>query len=400
MIAAQSPLRVDFPVENSLRQSEDGYSYFVPTLPKNDSLNFGKDRYPLRLPPGAENSDIAIGEVYLGVWRTDAISYAIPVLVQDYTSRAPYFYVDTSASFDFTEAVKYRLNPLDSTVVFELPHPYRENCKHAVQLKTAYYAKEEDRAIAEEHFIDGRVSMFNPTVPSDYWYEERGMNFKFDTFDYANRTYSIGLYDYDADGLFNDEDEDRFLFGVGTDPLDESFGYNGIAYRPGAIFGDGEHNFELVSIDASGSHLLFQPTERSVSATKLRVGNDLSSLLQTTKTPNLRYLSDSLHRDGYTLVDVWGSWCAPCVEAIPHLQALAKRHPRNLKVLGFNHGDTTERMNATSERLGVTWSNLSINNRDAELLGIDSYPTYLLFDGDGTLLTSTNSLERVEQLMK
>jgi thiol-disulfide isomerase/thioredoxin len=46
--------------------------------------------------------------------------------------------------------------------------------------------------------------------------------------------------------------------------------------------------------------------------------------------------ADVIGDDRYALVDVWATWCAPCLQAMPHLQALHNQYKdRGFKVVGL-----------------------------------------------------------------
>lgn len=46
--------------------------------------------------------------------------------------------------------------------------------------------------------------------------------------------------------------------------------------------------------------------------------------------------------DGVVVVNFWASWCGPCVEEIPHLQAIATQYAdQGVQVVGVNSGDTS-----------------------------------------------------------
>ena len=59
-----------------------------------------------------------------------------------------------------------------------------------------------------------------------------------------------------------------------------------------------------------------------------------------------------------TLVNLWASWCAPCLKEMPELQAFDIEHARKrLQVVGIGLDDA-EPARAMLERLGITYQNL------------------------------------------
>lgn len=70
---------------------------------------------------------------------------------------------------------------------------------------------------------------------------------------------------------------------------------------------------------------------------------------------------------GPVVVNVWGSWCAPCIEEIPHFRALAAKN--KVRIVGID----VEERNMTSGRKfvlthGMTWPMLY--DPDARTKGI------------------------------
>lgn len=79
----------------------------------------------------------------------------------------------------------------------------------------------------------------------------------------------------------------------------------------------------------------------------------------------------SVIRDRVALVDVWATWCAPCVAAMPELQALHNRFKdRGFTVVGVM-------TDSNAKRIGAEWVKES---------GV-TYP--MLIDEDGTTFQST-----------
>jgi thiol-disulfide isomerase/thioredoxin len=86
------------------------------------------------------------------------------------------------------------------------------------------------------------------------------------------------------------------------------------------------------------------------------------------------------------LLDFWGSWCGPCVEATPGLSRIAKKFAGSpLVILGIAR-DKRDNWNAFIEKHKMDWPQYLDESREMEeLFGIGGYPTYIIIDPEGTI---------------
>jgi thiol-disulfide isomerase/thioredoxin len=112
------------------------------------------------------------------------------------------------------------------------------------------------------------------------------------------------------------------------------------------------------------------------------------------------------------LLDFWGTWCMPCVKAIPHLKRLhAEYGPQGLEVIGIACERGAE--SGRQKRVLDAIEKYQINYR--VLLGeeyeecpvqqkfrIQSYPTLILLDRNGTVLWrgDANGFAQLEAILK
>ncbi|HUF46797.1 MAG TPA: TlpA disulfide reductase family protein [Vicinamibacterales bacterium] len=88
------------------------------------------------------------------------------------------------------------------------------------------------------------------------------------------------------------------------------------------------------------------------------------------------------------LLDVWATWCAPCLAELPTLRRLQAAYPRDLVVVGVSL-DTMSRRDFVSwlRRQDVTWmqhfDGRGYGSPIAIRLGIDSLPASFLLAADG-----------------
>jgi thiol-disulfide isomerase/thioredoxin len=86
------------------------------------------------------------------------------------------------------------------------------------------------------------------------------------------------------------------------------------------------------------------------------------------------------------LVNLWATWCAPCVAEMPTLDALAERQGERLQVLAVSQDlDGREKVDAFFDKQGFrkleTWLDPKMELMAA--LKVDTLPTTILYDAGG-----------------
>jgi thiol-disulfide isomerase/thioredoxin len=101
-----------------------------------------------------------------------------------------------------------------------------------------------------------------------------------------------------------------------------------------------------------------------------------------------------------TVVNLWGSWCAPCREELPLFQELAASAGEQVRVLGVISKDGLPQAESFAADAGVTFP--SALDGDGELmagLGINVLPHTYFLDADGGLAyTQVGPVTSVEEL--
>lgn len=110
-----------------------------------------------------------------------------------------------------------------------------------------------------------------------------------------------------------------------------------------------------------------------------------------------------------TLLDFWGTWCRPCLNALPHLVELQHRYgPQGLQVIGIAYEDgpiieQQQRLNFVRQRFGLNYRILLGNGENCPVksqLHVQSFPTLVLLDSQGHILWRSEGLDaqRLAQL--
>ncbi|RZM29842.1 MAG: AhpC/TSA family protein [Pedobacter sp.] len=113
---------------------------------------------------------------------------------------------------------------------------------------------------------------------------------------------------------------------------------------------------------------------------------------------NGKPVSLSQFKGKYVLLDFWGSWCAPCRAANPHLKELyTKYSAKGFEILGIASEKVSGQAQAEKvwkeavEKDGLNWTNV-LNNEASmkldvvQLYNIEGYPTQILLDKEGKIV--------------
>ncbi len=108
----------------------------------------------------------------------------------------------------------------------------------------------------------------------------------------------------------------------------------------------------------------------------------------------------------YVFIDVWASWCVPCIKMIPHLQELEKAYEgKNITFVALSIDEDQEKWAKKRDELGLHGYQLwDASNTFAKLMNITGIPHYLLYDPAGKLIhyqaPAPNSAEIRKELDK
>ncbi len=87
------------------------------------------------------------------------------------------------------------------------------------------------------------------------------------------------------------------------------------------------------------------------------------------------------------IIDFWDTWCPPCREALPHLEALSVEYKDQLEVVGVAIGrEGREAVAKYANDHKLTFPMVLIDEKYAtarDFGGVQSIPTTFLIDGDG-----------------
>lgn len=95
----------------------------------------------------------------------------------------------------------------------------------------------------------------------------------------------------------------------------------------------------------------------------------------------------------YVLLDFWGTWCGPCIEAIPDLKKLRQQYPATdlyMLSVAYDEKNLIPKLKSMIADLGMKWSHVFDNSNDesgiSSLYRVNSFPTTILIDPAGKII--------------
>ena len=152
----------------------------------------------------------------------------------------------------------------------------------------------------------------------------------------------------------------------------------------------GDRAWEVASIDPAGTEIRLRPAvvqDREA----IGVGTEVPDWEATTLSG--QKLSASSLEGKYVLLDFWGSWCAPCVEAIPKLKEVYDRYRgQNFEIIGFAYqGEASLRK--AMDQYETEWPQIVDDEGEySTRFLVRGYPTYYLVNPSGTIVTTGDRL--------
>lgn len=142
---------------------------------------------------------------------------------------------------------------------------------------------------------------------------------------------------------------------------------------------------------AKSNLILSQPEDRPA------VEAGTSVTFETTDLDGNKVTSDIFADHALTLINIWGSFCEPCMEEMPDLETISKEFAdKDVAIVGVlgdaldRNGefdeDTVDLAKTVLEAKGVTYLNLAMCPDIQMALPSDTYPTSVLIDRNGTVV--------------
>lgn len=121
------------------------------------------------------------------------------------------------------------------------------------------------------------------------------------------------------------------------------------------------------------------------------IGNSFIDFELLSSSGSVKRISDYIGHSDYVLIDIWASWCSPCIAEIPYIKELYEKYDRNtLNILSISIDVRKNAWMNALARLDMSWESLLIrSDKEAELKNMYHFqgiPYYILIDKKGIIV--------------
>lgn len=404
MLQAQEKIRVD--LQNEYRAPNDQYNPLpLYKLPENGKITYSQAKpqkeYDVKLPEGISR-EIAFSMEYFTGWEGAAIDKNVLMLIADYTSEQPTLYVDYNNNLDLTDdgpSVKLKRG---GNAYIKLHRPDDKKAIYALNIAPGFLSLPRAPGM-DSKWMD--ILKQNPTygdaelVEMRFWFGSRRQNMISNSVEINRQKVQLGVMDWDCNGLYNDP-VDRLLIGeYKNEYLSFSERDGAVVFSEEALYEIGDQTYEVVHIDPAGRFLEMVKTAKR-KETILKPGAIVADLKFKLMNGETTSIHEFLEQGKLTLVDVWGTWCKPCVSKLPDLKAFYERYSDrvNLIAIAYDNKSSVEKF-ITKHK--IPWPNGMVTKELLEELMVEGYPYFLLLDDRGKVLRlGTMEMTEIEDAIK
>jgi len=207
---AQDTITINFDSEYHL--TNDKRNGFMMLIDNHDTnVYYDGQAYKITFPSHFFVTDTAVAFNYFTGWQKPKIKNVSSFLIGNYTSKNPIMYVDYNHNLDFSDdglPLKFKK---DSTSIVYLPNSKLTSASFPIKFFYPELKPKSKKQIESIFTSTGPIIEGNNIVSIDYWIADKRMSCKVSNSWLNGRSIKIGLYDYDCNGLYNDERSSRFF---------------------------------------------------------------------------------------------------------------------------------------------------------------------------------------------
>lgn len=122
--------------------------------------------------------------------------------------------------------------------------------------------------------------------------------------------------------------------------------------------------------------------------------------LKLDRLQNLKDVPTDFLKGKYTLVDIWATWCSPCLAGIPENNEIFKKHNEKLNVIGICTSKNSADFETVVISKGIIYPvGVDTSGAISEYFRIKLFPTYFLIDPQGKLIVADIKADHLHDVL-
>lgn len=333
----------------------------------------------ITFPDLSEVSDTVFGQLYFTGHNYGAIKKEILVLVGNYSSESPLFWVDGDNDLNFlkeSEPISFSEKYIDISI----PNIDDTHLKHLHRLhKPDTSEKAEIVETLEQYITKGEPF-------ADFYYDER-RNIKVADLIYREDSIRIGLMDFNINGKYNDIGSDRIVFGEYGGDL------NGTDEASGAVILDSNvyfqtinHVFEVTDVSIDGNYISIKSSLNDTLEKRITEGHTIPDYTFKLLSGKETSMYELLAEGKFLYLNLWATWCAGCHMEMDDLEKIHTNYPDKILLVSLNDNEGNEVIESFIEKYEPKWLNGHSTFEINKELFVYGLPRNILIDPSGKII--------------
>jgi len=200
-------------------------------------------------------------------------------------------------------------------------------------------------------------------------------------------SFLLAIDDVNQNQLYNDVEDVLYIAKHDVDSIPLGIKMNYTRNKDNAIINFENNFFMIKKVDLEGNFIILETISKSDDY-------DLK-LFQDLVLPNLNFklingntvnFHEFLNKKDLIYIEVWGMWCAPCLDATEELKSIYKIYGKNLEIISLNERDNPSEVLKYIREKNIKWINGFTSDKINKELLQNAYPYGILFDKTGKLI--------------
>jgi thiol-disulfide isomerase/thioredoxin len=177
-------------------------------------------------------------------------------------------------------------------------------------------------------------------------------------------------------------------------------------HNPNEVLEIGDNKIVVDSISITGHKLFFKLYDKDIAFKQYGFSNKF--YLKPLELIDFNNKSITIPTNKkYTLIDFWGTWCAPCLELTPKLVALHNKYQSVLDIISIASNSKIKDVENYTKKNKINWTQIVEDDKNKGIFGskmfaVNTYPTFILIDQNGKIIlrgTGEKALEEAERII-